>query len=61
MRPRCAAVSIVWLVASLALADDGIQLHAARQGTQDVRLDWTGGGPDYRIYRSASPVGLAIY
>ena len=59
MRPRCAAVSIVWLVASLALADDGIQLHAARQGPQDVRLDWTGGAPDYRIYRSASPVGLA--
>ena len=58
MRVRWAAFSMLCLVASLALADDGIQLHATRQGAQDVRLDWTGGAPDYRIYRSASPVGL---
>lgn len=59
MLARGALVSILSLHASLALADYDIHLGAARQGAQDVRLDWTGGSPDYHVYRSTSPSGVA--
>ena len=40
-------------------AEDGVALHAAKTATPgEVRLVWTGGYPDFSVYRSAAPAGV---
>ena len=59
LRGVVGASLVLAVVSTTAFADDGVMLQVSHSPAPgEVRLDWSGGQPAYKVYRSTSPTTI---